>query len=739
MSGATRLVSVAVPVNLDQGFTYRVPASVAMPGPGQRVVVPIGSRWVVGVVRPVEPEAIEAKRLRDVLDVLDPADQPALALSLTKLCEWIQQYYAAPVGEVYRLALPGLLCGQDVRQLSLTDDGRAAVRTHTEGTLLPPNLAVIDARGWRVLHELATIAKAKRTVAHLRGLKPRLAKLDPLLLELAQAQLLEIGWPDTDDEKTRVEIHVRRTDYLRSASSDEVTIRKIVGRSKQRRALLDLLDAQPRDTWVSLSELRGPFPRVANLIKPLIAGGLVHSESRPRALDPFASQSLAPTTPQTATADQQGALDPLIQDVDAETFSTTLLHGITGSGKTEVYLQLIAHVLSRGEGAIVLVPEIALTPQLSDRFRARFGERVAVLHSALTPRQRLDAWQQIRRSNIQIVIGARSAVFAPVAKLRAIIVDEEHDGSFKQEDGVRYHARDVALVRARDLGAVVVLGSATPSLESYSKARHEHYKWARLTTRPTPRPLPTVELVSLALHRPDPETLLTSRMVEALNETVAAGEQAIVFLNRRGFATTLLCDGCGALHQCPDCSAPSMTYHLQRNRLMCHLCGYIEAPPAVCQSCGKGELQHGRAGTERVELALETAVVGARVLRLDRDTSRGRRLLTTLNQFRRGEANILVGTQMLSKGHDFPGVTMVGIVQADHGLGLPDLRAAERTFQLLSQVAGRAGRGERGAAGRAPRRPFFQPCAAGQWLGGCRRRRLQRRAAQLEGVGGARR
>ncbi len=689
-----RCVCVAAPVSLDQGFTYRVPKNLPTPKPGQRVVVPLGARWLVGLVRPVPAEIISKDRLRDILDVLDPTDQPALSDELTRLCEWMHDYYIAPVGEVYRLALPGLLCGQDVRTLALTEAGKHAVQAHQNGLLLPPQLAELSPHAWRILGYLADTPASKRTVGHLRKLKPRLQKLDVLLHQLGGRELLEVGWPNTENEQSRIEVHVRRTDFLRTGASDEQAIRKILGRSKQRRALLDLLEAQPRDTWLSLSELRGPFPRAKVLLDPLVAGGLVHREDRPRALDPFATQALEPTAAQTPTEDQQRALDALISAADARAFCGTLLHGITGSGKTEVYLQLIAHILDQGGGAIVLVPEIALTPQLSNRFRARFGERVAVLHSALTPRQRLDAWQQIRRGTCPIVIGARSAVFAPVPNLRAIIVDEEHDGSFKQEEGVRYHARDVALVRARNLGAIVVLGSATPSLETYAKARNGQFTLLELNTRPTPRPLPKVEIIPLSVHRPDPDSLLTGRMVEALNETVEAGEQAIVFLNRRGFATTLVCDTCGALHPCPDCSAPSMTYHLQRNRLMCHLCGYIEGPPSVCPSCGKGEMQHGRAGTERVELALSSKVKGARVLRLDRDTSRGRRLLETLNAFRSGEANILVGTQMLSKGHDFPGVTMVGIVQADHGLGLPDLRAAERTFQLLSQVAGRAGRGD---------------------------------------------
>jgi len=286
-------------------------------------------------------------------------------------------------------------------------------------------------------------------------------------------------------------------------------------------------------------------------------------------------------------------------------------------------------------------------------------------------------------------------VFAPIPRLGAIVVDEEHDGSFKQEEGVRYNARDVAMVRARAVGAVAVLGSATPSLESWANARAGRYAWLRLRERPTPRPLPTVEILPLSVHRPDPDSLMTGRLRQAIAETVAQGEQAILFLNRRGFTTTLVCPMCGSLQHCPDCSAPSMTYHLGRHRLLCHLCGHIEATPDRCASCGAVELVHAGVGTERVELALQRDLSGIRVLRLDRDASRGRALLDTLARFRRHEADVLVGTQMLSKGHDFPGVTLVGILQGDQGLALPDPRAAERTFQLLTQVSGRAGRGDR--------------------------------------------
>ncbi|HET6585863.1 MAG TPA: primosomal protein N', partial [Nannocystaceae bacterium] len=532
----------------------------------------------------------------------------------------------------------------------------------------------------------------------LRGDKAKTRRASSPFAVLARLEaggLASTTWNDPEGE-TRSETWVRRTDLMREGANEE-ELQRVIGRSKQRRVLLDELERRrdDGDGWVPLGELRGPVPRARDLLPPLVDARLVELEERPRSLDPFAAGVPSPSSPQSPTKDQAAALAQLRAAIAAGAYECALLQGITGSGKTEVYLQLIADVRARGQGAIVLVPEIALTPQLADRFRARFGDEVAVLHSGLTPRQRLDAWQQIRRGLRPIVIGARSAVFAPVPKIGAIVVDEEHDASFKQEDGVRYHARDIALVRARSLGAVVVLGSATPSLESWAHARSGRYTWLRLRERPTPRPLPTVEIIPLSVHRADPESLLTGRLRQAIADTAAQGEQVILFLNRRGFTTTLVCSGCGAFQHCPDCSAPSMTYHLGRHRLMCHLCGHIEATADRCTNCGATELVHAGVGTERVELALQRDLAGIRVLRLDRDSSRGRALVDTLARFRRGEADVLVGTQMLSKGHDFPGVTLVGILQGDQGLALPDPRAAERTFQLLTQVSGRAGRGDR--------------------------------------------
>jgi len=693
-----RLVSVAVPVALDRAFTYQVPDEWPRgPSAGRRVLVPFGSRVLVGVVRP-EIDPIRPERLRAILADLDD-ERATLTEELVSLCEWVADYYLAPLGEAYRLALPGLLSSADARTAQITELGQRAVAA--EGPLLSGGAPTLDAPSRRLLAALVEAGPSALQVARLTRLTPRVPAALRRLAELEAAGLCVTAWADAEASPLRTETHVRRTDLLWGASANEGRLREIIGRSKRRRAILDYLEGQrgaaervEDDGWVSVAELRGPFTRVRELLAPLVVADLVVQQERPRRLDPFATIPAADRA-QAPTSDQAEALAALRDDVDSGGFASALLHGITGSGKTEVYLQAIAHVRERGGGAIVLVPEIALTPQLADRFRARFGEEVAVLHSGLTPRQRLDAWQQIRAGERPIVIGARSAVFAPVPELGIIVVDEEHDASFKQEDGVRYHARDVALVRAKARKIPVVLGSATPALETFSLAQSGRHRWLRLRTRPTPRPLPDVEIIPLAVHRADPTSLLTAQMRDAIESAVREGGQVILFLNRRGFTTDLLCEDCGSRQQCPDCSAPSMTYHLSRHRLMCHLCGHLEAAPRECSSCGSAKLVHGGVGTERVELGLAKALPGLRVLRLDRDSAQGRRLLQTLALFRAGKADVLVGTQMLSKGHDFPGVTLVGVLQGDHGLGLPDLRAGERTFQLLTQVAGRAGRGER--------------------------------------------
>ena len=443
-----------------------------------------------------------------------------------------------------------------------------------------------------------------------------------------------------------------------------------------------------------LGELSHAVPKAREALKRLVARGLVRLETQD--VQPQVGTAFAQGRPLHLTAGQELAVAALVRALDAASFQPFLLHGVTGSGKTEVYLRAAEHSLAAGKGALVLVPEIALTPQLVGRFRSRFGTQVAVLHSGLKERERRGHWQALRAGRVRLAVGVRSAVFAPVAGLGLLVVDEEHDSSFKQDEKLRYQARDLAVVRAREVGAVVVLGSATPSLESYENARRGKYTVLELPARVDDRPLPTVQLVDLR-RRPRRATEAPPALAEesalALAETLAKGQQAILFLNRRGHSTTLVCEACGQSISCKQCDV-ALTLHLQPASLQCHYCGASQGVPAACPAC-RGTLLRLGTGTERVEAEVAAQCPTARVARLDRDSvGTGEKLTERLSSFARGELDVLVGTQMVAKGHDFPGVTLVCVVSADTGLLFPDFRAAERTFQLLTQVAGRAGRGQ---------------------------------------------
>ncbi len=449
-----------------------------------------------------------------------------------------------------------------------------------------------------------------------------------------------------------------------------------------------------------LSSLRGLAAEVNKLVRRLSSDGLIAVEDRERPADPFFADPVAPDAPLTLTAEQAVAVAAMVARLDRGGYEGFLLHGVTGSGKTEVYLRVIERARALERGALVLVPEISLTPQLVHRYRARFGNELAVWHSGLTERERFDQWQLLRSGAVRVAIGVRSAIFAPVEALGIIIVDEEHDGSFKQDRGFHYHARDLALLRAARTGAVAVLGSATPSLETMHNVALEKLTRLELTTRATDQPLPPVELIDLSVHRSGPggQAAITQPLYEAMSETLARGEQIILFLNRRGFAPALLCTRCGDLVRCDHC-AVSMTFHKTPPKLVCHYCGAARPLPTHCQKCGAEAMKPVGTGTQKAEEILRSLFPEARVARLDRDTGSGKRAEAVLEKLRRQEVDILIGTQMVTKGHDFPNVTLVGVVSADTGLHLPDFRASERTFQLLTQVSGRAGRAERG--GRA--------------------------------------
>ncbi|MHB8879121.1 MAG: replication restart helicase PriA, partial [Myxococcaceae bacterium] len=446
-----------------------------------------------------------------------------------------------------------------------------------------------------------------------------------------------------------------------------------------------------------VEEVARAIPGAKEALKKLAERALVRLESVE--ILPGVASGLAQSRPERLTPEQAVAVEALVAALEPGGFRPFLLHGVTGSGKTEVYLRVMERALELGRGGLILVPEIALTPQLVGRFRSRFGARIAVLHSGLKDRERLRHWQSLRRGEVRIAVGVRSAIFAPVQSLGVVVVDEEHDPSFKQEEKLRYQARDLAVVRAKQAGALVVLGSATPSLETIENARRGRYEKLELKVRVDDRPMPEVSLVDLRLERPrdlsptEEPPILSAPLALALEQTLSRGQQAILFLNRRGHSTFLLCEVCGESVRCTECDV-CLTHHLSSRKAMCHYCGYEGPVPEACPACSGPLLKLGM-GTERVEAEVADRFPLSRVARLDRDSATtSERLTELLASFARREIDVLVGTQMVAKGHDFPGVTLVCVVMADTSLAIPDFRAAERTFQLLTQVGGRAGRGE---------------------------------------------
>ncbi|MCA9522046.1 MAG: primosomal protein N' [Myxococcales bacterium] len=666
-----RLIDVALPLPLAQPLTYAVPSEwderVAI---GMRVLVPLRGRRVTGTVVAFREAAPELTGIKPIADVLDAA--PTLPASMLPFLRWLAQYYKASLGEVIDCALPAGLKREELRHAELTERGREAALS---GCLADGS--VLEGTQRAVIAALARGAQPLRTLLR----PPReLRASDLVQAERLGLVTIQYEWRGKTELEKSVDVY-RFVSRRGSRASD------------QQRAILDYLE--PRD-GVSRDELRAALGAKSDTLRRLCERGLIAVEKQRVFRDPFQGEALVPHDAPTLTASQAAAVARVVDALDGG-FGGYLLHGITGSGKTEVYLHVIAAVRRRGQSALLLVPEIALTPQLAARVRGRFGDEVALLHSALGPGARYDQWSRVLRGEAPIVLGARSAIFAPLENLGVVIVDEEHEPSFKQEEVPRYNARDAALVRAQQAGCPVILGSATPSLESRANVDLGKLVRIELPERPTPQPLPTVELVDLREHAfggTDYRFLVTPPLEGALRSALDAREQAILFLNRRGFASFVLCRACGQAVQCEDCSI-SMTYHRRRDRLVCHYCDATRGIPEHCPHCGAAGLSPLGFGTERVQMLCQSIFPGARIERMDRDTTRGQNLRRLLRDFRSGRIDLLIGTQMLAKGHDFPNVTVVGVIAADTGLNFPDFRAGERTFQLLTQVAGRAGRGEK--------------------------------------------
>jgi primosomal protein N' (replication factor Y) len=631
------IIEVAVPLPLDQTYTYLVPEPLqGRLRVGMRVLVPFGRRTVTGYV--LGPAA-SAEGLKTVVEILDR--EPLLTPRELEFLRWAAAYYHHPLGEVLKAALP----------VGINVASRKKLVPAADGTL--------------VSEEVLAGGRNVRT----------------------------------------------ETFYTMAPGAEATGVR---GKG------VEIINALHAAGELPAVELRRRYGTTAQQLRRLVEQGLLLCALREVYRDPFREEVFERDEPLSLNPDQSLALERISAAAASRHFAPFLLHGVTGSGKTEVYLQAISHAVAKGRTALVLVPEIALTPQLVGRFKRRFACGIAVLHSGLSDGERFDEWRRIRRGEATIVIGARSAIFAPLERIGVIVVDEEHESSYKQGEGFRYNARDLALVRGKMERACVVLGSATPLVTSWHAAREGRLGLLTLPGRVKSLPMPQTRVVDMRRSKGES---FSPMLRELMAENLAAGGQTILFLNRRGFATWVVCRECGHVLRCPNC-AVTLTYHQGRRRHFCHYCDYSIPAPSLCPACDSPEIELLGRGTERVEEEVQELFPPARVSRLDRDTTRGRGgHARVLKGVEAGEVDILIGTQMIAKGHDFPGVTLVGVVSADAALNLPDFRSAERTFQLVSQVMGRAGRGD--LPGRvviqtlAPEHPAIVLAAAHDYAGFC--------------------
>jgi len=733
---------VALPVPLDMAFTYAIPPGME-PVVGGRVLVPFRQQRFSGIVVELHdrPPKVKTKKVIEALDL-----SPVLDEQLLKLGKWIADYYLAPVGEVFRTMLP--LSAEFKRAITyrITDAGQmalhlAAMAGSPARSQRTPEEQLVEFRvldylaeregvreqslrnatrvskallsgmvrkKWIVREDVSAARDAARTVkvAVLLGADVR----NPVETRLAAS-------PETGQAPSlpaEVEPLLNRPDIRpHTGSSCSAGVSPAVARacpepaegaSRPRRSPSSKLNDNQRSLLEALAAAGGrvPVEALRGLDIPRTTLGTLVKRGLVELIDEPQDFTVSKTKPRQSpfefefNAAQKEALAKILDGVSSRKFSGMLLHGVTGSGKTAVYLAGMRKVLEQGRSSILLVPEIGLTPALAADLHQAFGDEVAILHSGLTDAERAEQWHRIQRGEARVVVGTRSAVFAPVGDLALLIVDEEQDHSYKQEETPRYNARDVAVMRAKMAGAVVVLGSATPSLESYYNAKKNKYALVELPDRVERRPLPEVEILDMRqeFQETGHEQVISRKLASEIRERLEKKEQVMVLLNRRGYSPVALCRACGKTLQCKNC-AVSMTHHKRERKMECHYCGHVAHIPDKCAQCGSEYVYFVGTGSEKLEELLHGMFPQARIGRLDRDTVRGREdFERALNALDEGELDMLVGTQMIAKGHDIHGVTLVGVVGADIALGLPDFRAAERTFQLLTQVAGRAGRGQ---------------------------------------------
>ncbi len=658
------IVEVAVGLPVSKTFHYLIPER--MRGSlqiGMRVLVPFKGRKVTGFCLALldqPPKGIEEK-LREVEDLLDEA--PLIDPQMLRFYRWISNYYLYPLGEVIKTGLPPGLHLKSELILSLTEEGQKSLE---KGGL--------SSDQEKILREIER---------HKRISLKRMMKVIPE--EGLRSQIFFLRRKGLLHMEAGIEEREVKPKFQKVIQYQEGRTEKAL--TKKEEEILRWLKDRGESFY---SELRKEFKSPLKQIQSLQEKGFLSTGLREVFRDPSSPVELKPYPKPLLTQAQESVLGEILKDVSAQRYAPFLIHGVTGSGKTEIYLQAIEAVLLQGREAIVLVPEISLTPQLLSRFKDRFGENLGLLHSGLGKGERYDQWRKIWKGEVKIALGARSAIFAPFKNVGIIIVDEEHDPSYKQEEKLKYHARDIAVVRAREAGATLLLGSATPSLESFYNAEKGKFHLLTLPARIEQKPLPKVVVVDMRHEK----GLLSEKLKTGLQKNIEERKQSLLFLNRRGFSSFILCPECGFTFKCPNCSV-TLTFHLKERSLQCHYCDYRIKAPGDCPTCKGHRLRGMGIGTERLEQEIKELFPNQTVKRMDRDTtSRKHSHQQILKELESGRTDILVGTQMIVKGHDFPNVTFVGVISADTSLHFPDFRSSERTFQLLTQVAGRAGRGE---------------------------------------------
>ncbi len=663
-------ISVAVSISSMQALTYSVPEE--MEGHvriGKRVLVPLGRRKVTGYIVAIQGTS-DWEGVKDIIEILDQA--PLFDEDDLEFYRWVSEYYMYPLGKTLKAILPGGIDVESGRWLLLSPDWQDSRETGLSDT---ENQIV----------ELLKECPAGISMKQLKASIPERHLRNDIM------KLQERGFLNAEERLKKPEIKVRREPLISAAGEPPSDIKLT---EKQG----NIYDVIVEKGEVPLSLLRGKFKNVHAVLRSMEKKGFIHVAEREFYRRPQGEDAIGLGGGAiTLTTEQEIALGEIVGGISSQEYSPYLLHGITGSGKTEVYLRTIEEVLAMGGSVLYLVPEISLTPQLLSRINERFDENIiAILHSGISRGARYDEWRRIERGGARIIAGARSAVFAPVRNLRLIIVDEEHDESYKQDDHLTYNARDIAIVKAKMNAAAVVLGSATPGVRTYFNTKEKGFTRLALTKRVEDRSLPVIDIVDMKDEREEKGgvSILSKFLKDAIGDTLTDGKQTLLFLNRRGFNTFLYCLDCGYVFKCRNCSI-SMTHHAGEGALRCHYCDYSIKSPPICSGCGGGRVKSYGVGTERLEDEIRRLYPKARVARMDSDStakkgSHGK----ILRAFDRGETDILIGTQMITKGHDYPNVTLVGVVSADSSLNIPDFRASERTFQVLTQVSGRGGRGD---------------------------------------------